>query len=35
MDVAQRILDGASYNMVNNLKYYNSRGRILNQLSKV
>ena len=29
MDVAQRILDGASYNMVKNLKYYNSRGKDL------
>ena len=29
IDVAQRILDGASYNMVKNLKYYNSRGKDL------
>lgn len=29
IDLAQRILDGASYNMVKNLKYYNSRGKDL------
>ncbi|NLU37958.1 MAG: type I-B CRISPR-associated endonuclease Cas1 [Bacteroidales bacterium] len=29
MVVAQRILEGASYNMVKNLKYYNSRGKDL------
>ena len=29
IDIAQRILDGASYNMVKNLKYYNSRGKDL------
>jgi len=29
MDLAQRILDGASYNMIKNLKYYNSRGKDL------
>ncbi len=27
IDLAQRILDGASFNMVKNLKYYNSRGK--------
>lgn len=29
IDLAQRILDGASFNMVKNLKYYNSRGKDL------
>jgi CRISPR-associated protein Cas1 len=29
IDVAQRILNGASYNMVKNLKYYNNRGKDL------
>ena len=29
IDIAQRILDGASANMVKNLKYYNSRGKDL------
>lgn len=29
IDLAQRILDGAGYNMVKNLKYYNSRGKDL------
>ena len=29
MDIAQRILDGASFNMIKNLKYYNSRGKDL------
>ena len=29
IDLAQRILDGASYNMVKNLKYYNTRGKDL------
>ncbi|HKM93330.1 MAG TPA: type I-B CRISPR-associated endonuclease Cas1b [Prolixibacteraceae bacterium] len=29
IDIAQRILDGASFNMIKNLKYYNSRGKDL------
>ncbi len=29
IDLAQRILDGAGFNMVKNLKYYNSRGKDL------
>lgn len=29
LDLAQRILDGASYNMIKNLRYYNSRGKDL------
>ena len=29
IDLAQRILDGASFNMVKNLKYYNNRGKDL------
>lgn len=29
MELAQKILDGAGYNMVKNLKYYNSRGKDL------
>jgi CRISPR-associated protein Cas1 len=29
IELAQKILDGASYNMVKNLKYYNSRGKDL------
>ncbi|KOH44041.1 type I-B CRISPR-associated endonuclease Cas1b [Sunxiuqinia dokdonensis] len=29
IDLAQRILDGASFNMIKNLKYYNSRGKDL------
>jgi len=29
IDLAQRILDGASYNMVKNLRYYNTRGKDL------
>ncbi len=29
IDLAQRILDGASFNMVKNLRYYNSRGKDL------
>jgi CRISP-associated protein Cas1 len=29
VDLAQRLLDGASFNMVKNLKYYNSRGKDL------
>lgn len=35
MDVAQRILDGASYNMVKNLKYYNSRGKDLEPIIEI
>lgn len=27
IDLAQRILDGASFNMIKNLKYYNNRGK--------
>ena len=33
-DLAQRILDGASFNMVKNLKYYNSRGKDLEPIIK-
>ncbi|MDA3818552.1 MAG: type I-B CRISPR-associated endonuclease Cas1b [Prolixibacteraceae bacterium] len=29
IDIARRILDGASYNMIKNLRYYNSRGKDL------
>lgn len=29
LDLAQRILNGAGYNMIKNLKYYNSRGKEL------
>ncbi len=29
IDLAQRILDGASFNMIKNLRYYNSRGKDL------
>jgi len=29
LELAQRILDGASYNMIKNLRYYNSRGKDL------
>lgn len=29
LDIAQRILDGAAYNMLKNLRYYNSRGKDL------
>lgn len=29
IDLAQRILDGAGFNMIKNLKYYNSRGKDL------
>ena len=32
LDLAQRILDGAAYNMVKNLKYYNSRGKELDEI---
>lgn len=35
IDVAQRILDGASYNMVKNLKYYNSRGKDLEPIIEI
>jgi CRISPR-associated protein Cas1 len=32
IDLAQRILDGASYNMAKNLKYYNNRGKDLESI---
>jgi CRISPR-associated protein Cas1 len=32
LDLAQRILDGASFNMVKNLRYYNSRGKDLDPI---
>jgi CRISP-associated protein Cas1 len=32
IDLAQRILDGAAFNMVKNLKYYNSRGKDLDPI---
>ena len=32
IDLAQRILDGASYNMAKNLKYYNTRGKDLESI---
>ena len=32
IDLAQRILDGASFNMVKNLRYYNSRGKDLDPI---
>ncbi|HPR33797.1 MAG TPA: type I-B CRISPR-associated endonuclease Cas1b, partial [Prolixibacteraceae bacterium] len=32
LDLARRILEGASFNMVKNLKYYNSRGKDLAQV---
>jgi len=35
IDLAQRILDGASYNMVKNLKYYNSRGKDLEPIIEI
>lgn len=35
IDIAQRILDGASYNMVKNLKYYNSRGKDLQPIIEI
>lgn len=35
IEVAQRILDGATYNMVKNLKYYNSRGKELEPIIAV
>lgn len=35
IDVAQRILDGASFNMVKNLKYYNSRGKDLDPIIEI
>ena len=34
IDLAQRILDGAGYNMIKNLKYYNSRGKDLEPIIK-
>lgn len=33
--MAQRILDGASFNMVKNLKYYNSRGKDLEPIIEI
>lgn len=35
IDLAQRILDGASFNMIKNLKYYNSRGKDLEPIIKL
>lgn len=35
IDLAQRLLDGASYNMVKNLRYYNNRGRDLKPLIEI
>jgi CRISPR-associated protein Cas1 len=35
IDLAQRILDGASFNMVKNLKYYNSRGKDLEPIISI
>lgn len=35
IDVAQRILDGASYNMVKNLNYYNNRGKDLKPIIEI
>ena len=32
IDLAQRILDGASFNMIKNLRYYNSRGKELDPI---
>ncbi len=32
IDLAQRILDGASFNMIKNLRYYNSRGKDLDPI---
>lgn len=32
MVIAQRILDGASFNMIKNLRYYNSRGKDLTEI---
>ncbi|WP_159519556.1 type I-B CRISPR-associated endonuclease Cas1b [Sunxiuqinia indica] len=35
IDLAQRILDGASFNMVKNLKYYNNRGKDLEPIIEI
>ena len=35
IDLAQRLVDGASYNMVKNLRYYNNRGRDLKPLIEI
>ena len=35
IDLAQRILDGASFNMVKNLKYYNNRGKDLEPIMEM
>ena len=35
IDLAQRILDGASFNMVKNLRYYNSRGKDLEPIIEI
>ena len=35
VDLAQRILDGASFNMVKNLKYYNTRGKDLEPIISI
>ena len=35
LEIAQRILDGASYNMVKNLRYYNSRGKDLEPIIEI
>jgi CRISPR-associated protein Cas1 len=35
IDIAQRILEGAAFNMVKNLKYYNSRGKELEILIEI
>jgi len=35
IDIAQRILDGASYNMIKNLKYYNNRGKDLEPIINI
>lgn len=32
MDIARKFIDGASYNMVKNLKYYNNRGKDLTEV---
>ncbi len=35
IDLAQRLLDGASFNMVKNLKYYNGRGKDLEPIIEI
>ncbi|MDP4205631.1 MAG: type I-B CRISPR-associated endonuclease Cas1b [Bacteroidota bacterium] len=35
IDIAQRILNGASYNMIKNLRYYNSRGKDLEPIIEI